>query len=210
MYVHMYIKLELYFSYNTCIKEQHLISCANTGCYGCSGGWPQYAMDYLMEKGNVVTKKYPYTSGTTGQSETCKAVKTITKWKAKSYFELYADVNYGWNTFGRLTPGNCTRLKQLLSKGPVQVNFQVYGGFYQYKSGVYVEPDCPTYGTINHAFVAVAYIKNYQKKKGNDVIMIRNSWGTEWGENGYGYISIANNTNTCGICSWLTYLPPTK
>lgn len=188
------------------MQEQRLVSCATTNMYGCGGGWPQYAMDYMLANGNVQNVSYPYTSGSTGATGSCKAASPVIRFPKNSYFELHAGKNFnGWATFGKLTPGgNCTRLKQLLSKGPVQVNIQVIPTFYQYKSGIYYDATCPTDGTVNHAVVAVGYIKNYNNT-GIDVYKVRNSWGLGWGDKGHIYMSAANNVNNCGICSWFTY-----
>lgn len=50
---------------------------------------------------------------------------------------------------------------------------------------------------INHAVLLVGYTSSYW--------IIKNSWGTKWGLNGYGYISRdrSNNAN-CLIHTWLT------
>ena len=64
-------------------------------------------------------------------------------------------------------------------------------GFSQYGSGIY--SGCPSfeesYGKLNHAVVIVGYDTN-----GNYII--KNSWGTLWGENGFG---IVDKNNDCGL-----------
>ena len=64
--------------------------------------------------------------------------------------------------------------------------------------GVYVDSSCPK--TINHAVLAVGY--------GTDAYygpywIIKNSWGTGWGD--AGYIKMARGGNQCGIASQACY-----
>merc|ERR1711988_624713 len=71
-------------------------------------------------------------------------------------------------------------------------------GFQFYSSGVYVDSSCPK--TINHAVLAVGY--------GTDAYygpywIIKNSWGTGWGD--AGYIKMARGGNQCGIASQACY-----
>ncbi len=65
-------------------------------------------------------------------------------------------------------------------------------GFQSYGSGVY--SGCPSsftesYNNINHAVIIIGFDIN-----GNYII--KNSWGTSWGENGFGII---NKNNDCGL-----------
>jgi cathepsin L len=75
-------------------------------------------------------------------------------------------------------------MKDILSYAPVAAAMYVEAGFYRYSSGVYT--GCPDYDTsvanLNHAVVIVGYDEN-----GNYII--KNSWGTGWGENGFATIS---------------------
>lgn len=87
------------------------------------------------------------------------------------------------------------QIKELVSFAPVAVAIYAEGAFFQYSSGVYT--GCPDYATskanVNHAVILVGYDSN-----GNYII--KNSWGTSWGENGFGVVS---KDNDCGI----SYLP---
>jgi hypothetical protein len=57
-----------------------------------------------------------------------------------------------------------------------------------YKGGVYTGP-CP--GSINHAVLAVGYT--------NDYFMVKNSWGTSWGESGYIRLKKGMSPSVCSV-----------
>jgi C1A family cysteine protease len=55
---------------------------------------------------------------------------------------------------------------------------------------------------LDHAVTAVGY-GTYE---GKDYLMVRNSWGTSWGIDGYVYIAL-NDQNICGYMTWNPSLP---
>jgi len=80
----------------------------------------------------------------------------------------------------------------LFAQGPVMVG--VMGsdfGFQHYSSGVY--SGCPVDITINHAVLLYGYDSN-----GN--WLIKNQWGTSWGESGF---MVLSPTNDCGMSTLL-------
>ena len=88
-----------------------------------------------------------------------------------------------------------TDIETLLQDGPLAVAVFANAGFMSYTSGVYTGcPDSATsISSINHAVIVVGMDanKNY---------IIKNSWGTGWGESGFATISAAND---CGINRWI-------
>lgn len=62
--------------------------------------------------------------------------------------------------------------------GPIAIS--IYGqGILNYKQGIFDKPDCLTATT--HAILIVGY----GSVNGTDYWIGKNSWGTQWGENGY-------------------------
>ena len=59
--------------------------------------------------------------------------------------------------------------------------------------GIYSYIQCPK--TPNHAVLIVGY----GTEKGQDYWLVKNSWGTYWGDEGY--IKMARNVNICGIAN---------
>lgn len=62
-----------------------------------------------------------------------------------------------------------------------------------YKSGIFDSTTCDPI-ELDHAIVIVGYT--------SDAYIVKNSWGMDWGENGY--FRVARNKNTCGIASVVT------
>lgn len=79
------------------------------------------------------------------------------------------------------------------SVGPVSVVICIEDSFYDYSYGVYNPSTCCT--AHDHAPVVTGYGTD---PVGGDYWLVKNSWGTTWGENGY--IKIARNRdNLCNI-----------
>ena len=77
------------------------------------------------------------------------------------------------------------KMKELIANGPIAVLIYADLGFQAYKSGIY--SGCPSsfstsFNNINHAVVIVGYDAD-----GNYIV--KNSWGTTWGINGFGVVS---------------------
>ncbi|KAI4893324.1 hypothetical protein NFI96_026852, partial [Prochilodus magdalenae] len=66
--------------------------------------------------------------------------------------------------------------------------------------GVYDDPYCNNMD-LNHAVLVVGYSTDSQ---GHDYWLVKNSWGTEWGDEGYIKMS-RNKRNQCGIASYAVY-----
>ena len=97
--------------------------------------------------------------------------------------------------------GSVSWLENAVAKGPVTVAFIVVKSFYSYKSGVYYDADC-TWNSPNyaggHAVVVVGYGTD---PKDGDYWIVRNSWGTGWGNQGY-ILMARNRGNLCELESW--------
>lgn len=157
------------------LSEQELVDCEPKS-NGCNGGLSAYGFQYAMNVGMVSEDEYPYTAvtGTCNNSVLNGGVK-VTDWQ--------------W-----VVRQSADELKNAIAKQPVSVSIQAdQPVFHQYTSGIISGTDCGT--SLDHAIVAVGY----GSENGMDYYIVRNSWGTSWGENGYVRIAIEEGKGVCGI-----------
>lgn len=160
------------------LSPQTLVSCDSSNM-GCQGGYLDKAWEFMVNNGIASDQCEPYTSGS-GDSGTCP-----TKCADGSQIKYYKAANYKHLT------GVTNIQTELMTNGPVQVAFEVYQDFMSYKSGVYHHISGSLLG--GHAVVFVGWgVEN-----GTAYWLVKNSWGTSWGEQGY--FKILRGKNECGI-----------
>ncbi|VDN00247.1 unnamed protein product, partial [Thelazia callipaeda] len=161
------------------LSEQNILDCSDEkyGNYGCDGGLMMNAFAYVIDNNGVDTEKsYPYL----GYQGVCR----------------YSNLTRGSSAFGsRLLPyGDEDMMKLAVAVvGPISVAFNANPIIF-YNGGVFYEEDCSDW--INHGVTAVGYGTDKVKLKNGTTVMmdywlLKNSWGSDWGENGY--LRIARN-----------------
>ena len=89
----------------------------------------------------------------------------------------------------------------LLRHGPVSIAFQVVPAFRNYTSGVFQSDTCKQGPKdVNHAVLVVGY---GEEEEGGPFWIIKNSWGKQWGEEGY--FRMHRGSNMCGIAVCASY-----
>ncbi len=153
---------------------QYLLDCDTTN-YGCDGGWMTDAYLWTIDNGIVSWNDYP--SSYTMKSSKCKP----TNGKTKFY-------NVGANEVE--SPSN-DQLKAIIRQGPAGAAFYSdLNCMNHYKSGTLSASDCnstcsdPTKKEVNHAVTIVGFGKS-ERKDCEEYWLIKNSWGTTWGEQGH-------------------------
>jgi len=160
-------------------SEQQIVDCDTDQNEGCNGGWPYLAVEYAASKGLELESDYPYTA----QDGTCKYKKA----KAVQVAGGYKFV----------TSNSTDQLKAALVNGPVSVLIEAdQDTFQMYSSGV-LRKGCGA--ELDHAVLAVGY----QKVGVYEAFIVKNSWGTSWGQDGYIFIGTDQKQNNgqgvCGI-----------
>merc|ERR1712137_1052334 len=167
------------------LSEQNLVDCS-TENLGCNGGDMQLAYDYIKANHGIDTEaSYPYEA----RDRTCR-------FKA-------ANVGATITGYEVLRSGDEAALVDALaSVGPIAIAIDAsHMSFQFYDSGVYVERNCGNGDyDLDHAVLAVGY----GSENGADYFLVKNPWGTSWGQKGY--IKMARNRNNqCGVATECVY-----
>ena len=157
------------------LSPQQLVDCDRTE-HGCGGGLHFRALDYIAQKGMVSEKDYPYS----GHRHNCTVNESQIVAKVKGYKNITSDEN--------------EMAKAIVEFGPLAVGLEA-SNFQFYWSGI-SDPYCSKRN--NHAVLLVGYGRGrdwlFREK---DFWIIKNSWGSWWGEKGY--IRLVRGREACGI-----------
>ena len=164
-------------------SEQQLVDCATLryGNLGCNGGLQTGAYNYYKNHAAELESVYPYTSGNGDDSTNCLADSlSATAVEVSSYVNV--------------TPSNKTQMKAALDKQPLAVAIEADKFVFQtYQSGVLTSSKCGT--NLDHAVLAVGY----GTEDGQDYWLVKNSWDTTWGDQGYIKLGMDDSDGTCGV-----------
>eukprot|EP01012_Entosiphon_sulcatum_P014972 TRINITY_DN1_c0_g1_i1.p1 TRINITY_DN1_c0_g1~~TRINITY_DN1_c0_g1_i1.p1 ORF type:complete len:329 (-),score=60.29 TRINITY_DN1_c0_g1_i1:136-1101(-) len=158
------------------LSEQELVSCSHNGNQGCNGGLMDYAFQWVHQNNGIDSESdYPYVSGT-GNTGTCDNSKLG---KSVATFSSYTDVSKNEDQM----------LAWLSQDGPLSIAVDAQMGWQTYRGGIM--STCS--GTqLDHGVLAVGYGAG-----ATPYWIVKNSWGTSWGESGY--IRLQYGTNQCGL-----------
>jgi len=168
-------------------SEQNLMDCSSSyGNQGCNGGLMTSAFKYVVANKGIDTEaSYPYTAkdGTTCKFSVSNVGGTISNYKTVS-------------------AGSESALVTAIGVTPVSVAIDAsHNSFQLYKTGIYYEPACSS-SRLDHGVLAVGY--GSTGATNGDYYIVKNSWGTSWGQ--AGYIQMARNrSNNCGIATQAAY-----
>ncbi|XP_056618290.1 cathepsin S-like [Triplophysa dalaica] len=166
------------------LSPQNLVDCSTKyGNKGCNGGFMSAAFQYVIDNGGIDPEtSYPY-----------EGVEKQCRYNPSQHVANCTRYNF-------VRQGDEDALKQTVAQvGPISVAIDATRPqFIMYRSGVYNDATCTK--KVNHAVLVVGY----GTLDGKDYWLVKNSWGTQFGDGGY--IRIARNQNNmCGIASYACY-----
>jgi inhibitor of cysteine peptidase len=157
---------------NRDLSEQYLLSCNSEG-WSCNGGW--WAHDYHWWKrpagepaaGAVRETAFAYTASKVA----CNPPHT--------HYETIADWRYVGSAGS--VPSVAALKQAIYDHGPVAVAVCTGSYFHSYRGGVLTSSDTCS-GPVNHGVVLVGWDDSLGP---GGAWILRNSWGSGWGEGGY-------------------------
>jgi C1A family cysteine protease len=174
-------------------SEQQLVDCDNFKHggkdHGCNGGLMDNAFSWIEKNGGLCSEDtYPYIS----QSGDTQACQTTCSSVPKSQIQSWVDV-----------PPTDQALMTAIAQQPVSIAIEAdQRDFQLYESGVFTGK-CGT--TLDHGVLVVGY----GTENNNDFYLVKNSWGTTWGDQGYIKLGRGpqynNGQGQCGILLEASY-----
>jgi C1A family cysteine protease len=165
----------------------------NKHFFGCDGAdYDYYELEALTNEGIINEKDFPYVDSDPGE---------CTHWDDQAITFL------SWH---RIECGDIDAIKTaIMTYGVVDAAVFVAGAFQAYTSGIYEDSNTtcdrvPCYYTpTNHAIALVGWDDN----GGNGYWILRNSWGTDWGERGYMKIKYDSALVACEVAYLVSNAP---
>jgi cathepsin B len=206
--------------WNIAIAEQDVLSCYESGSF------------YL--KSSDGAKQITKQAGTWTRRDGCNGGNTISAWLAMTkpdgkrvsrWADAYTgnghskdacgSVNSASIKFGvskdssghaeiyKINPGaTSTIMHAIYSGGAVAASFDVYSDIMKYRGGIYSRSSNSKSG--GHAVAVVGW----GTEGGTKYWTMANSWGSSWGEKGYGRIISGDSDKNCGFEEGMTYPVP--
>ena len=157
------------------LSEQQMVDCSDDyGNQGCGGGWMDSAFEYVIDnKGLCSNASYQYTA----QDGTCNTNCSLIQ-------------NTDIKNCSDISPNIEELVIAYLSQQPLSVAIEADSDTFQhYKRGLYNDSSCFE-GGLDHGVLLVSY--------GPEMLRIKNSWDTTWGEDGF--MRMARTGDGDGMC----------
>ena len=167
-------------------SEQELVDCSlikyGGPNMGCNGGNMEPTFDWIGKNGGICSESsYPYISGTTKTAGTCQhTCSSVSGSKVTSSIAV--------------KPKSDIDMVNALSQHPVSIAIEADQREFQlYSSGIFNSLNCGQ--NLDHGVLLVGYSPDYY--------IMKNSWGTSWGESGYMKMARGSQYNNgagqCGL-----------
>ncbi|KAL3884394.1 hypothetical protein ACJMK2_024535 [Sinanodonta woodiana] len=167
------------------LSEQNIVDCSlKQGNLGCNGGRIDWSFTYIRSNNGIDTEEaYPY-EGWVGP---CRFRPSKVGATNRGYVDLPKNDEIALR-------------HAVATIGPIAVAIDASShDFRFYSHGVHDNPRCSKIH-LNHAVLVVGY----SSRDGLDYWIAKNSWGRQWGENGY-ILMARNKDNQCCIACEASY-----
>jgi C1A family cysteine protease len=171
----------------TLFSKQFLLSC-NFYSEGCDGGYPVLVAKFLQEFEAIPESCFEYTEKNNKCSNACDYSKNKKKYTVSKW-------GYLGGAYGKTSEADM--MKELRARGPIPGNMLVHWSFSYYKNGIFSSQAIKknnegiqkltlldsgrTWAKVEHSITLVGY----GEENGVKYWIGMNTWGTNWGENGF-------------------------
>ncbi|XP_047556419.1 procathepsin L-like isoform X1 [Lutra lutra] len=166
------------------LSEQNLVDCSQAeGNEGCNGGLMDYAFQYVKDNGGLDSEEsYPYCA----QDESCKYKPEQSAANDTGFMDIH--------------PEEESLKLAVATVGPISAAIDASLGTFQfYHKGIYYDPDCSS-EDLDHGILVVGYGSQGEASEKQKYWIVKNSWGTDWGMQGY-ILMAKDRDNHCGIAT---------
>lgn len=158
-------------------SEQELVDCSTSfGNMGCNGGLMDYAFEFAVENGMCSEAEEPYKA----RDMKCEKCDEVATFEAGCF-----DV----------PPNDEEALMRAVAQQPVSVAIEADNNVFMFYDGGIID-DAGCGEKLDHGVLAVGY----GEENGKKYWIVKNSWSTSWGEDGYVRIARDETKKGAGIC----------
>ncbi|XP_065190561.1 procathepsin L-like isoform X1 [Sycon ciliatum] len=168
------------------LSEQDLIDCNQKEAdRGCGGGFMDHGFKYIIENHGIDTEEsYPYTA----KAGTCRFKESHVGATLTSYKDMLP------------RKSESALQEAVASVGPVSIAIDASSTYFRYYKHIVLIDSKRTNAYPNHA----ALVVGYGVEEEQDYWLVKNTWGTSWGDKGY-IRTARNHDNMCGIATDASY-----
>ena len=174
---------------------------------GCHGGDAGAANKWIHENGITDETCSIYVARGHDNGMPCSAISTCeTCWPETGCSRPKRFLTYSVEEYGDVAGEDqeLAMMTEIFHRGPISCGICATDELLQYTGGIFTDVTNAT--QINHDISVVGYGEENGKKFWMEFWMVRNSWGTYWGEDGF--FRLERGINNLGIesgaCSWAT------
>jgi len=176
------------------LSAQQIVDCSTPSSgfmnHGCKGGTMVKSYKYIIKNGLMPWTDYGYRTELNSRPE-CKLMYARCKYKKKKVVQTI-------DGYVNIRKGSEKDMLNAAGMRPISAAIDAHHRpFKLYRSGVFSLDSCTTH--LTHGLLIVGYGEKSDRKYWK----VKNSWGSTWGDGGYGLV--LRDANMCAIGNWANY-----